>query len=180
MVQAGQKGIGSRHCGRSRQSFSVGSGFWLGWSAGRKCPENIAVTGVTDIAAPSSTGIYRRRFQHVSGRHGSSSTTTISVTPALQTRKRYTARSTGWWTRSAIRIRNFLRRTVTSNSSRISPATSAVSAPNLAPTRTGNIVIVAPLKGTPAEAAGLKPKDLGRRHQWHFHRGHDGGRGGEI
>src|SRR5690348_10282054 len=33
----------------------VGTGFWLGWTSGRKYPVNVTVTGASNINAPSSS-----------------------------------------------------------------------------------------------------------------------------
>lgn len=136
----------------------LGSGFWFGWSAGRKVPENIVITGAVNTEAPSSTGLAASDF------------------------------GTFWQAWQLIND-NYLRNPSTTNQDKIygavgglvnslndpyseffTPASNQQFQENitgdfggigaqLGTDASGRIVVVAPLKGTPAEKAGLKAKD---------------------
>lgn len=136
----------------------VGGGFWFGWSAGRKVPENVVVTGATDLTAPSSTGVTAADF------------------------------STFWQAWQLIND-NYLRNPSTTNQDKLYGAVNGLVdslgdpysefftpqsnqqfqeditgdfggiGAQLGTDENSHVVVIAPLKGTPAEKAGLKPQD---------------------
>ncbi len=136
----------------------VAGGFWFGWSAGRKVPENITVTGVTNLTAPSSTGVSTADFS-------------------------------AFWQAWQLINDNYLRNPSTTNQDKVygainglvtslgdpyseffTPQTNQQFQQDIAGNFGGigaqlgtdennHIVVIAPLKGTPADKAGLKARD---------------------
>lgn len=136
----------------------LGSGFWLGWSAGRKLPENVNVTGVTDLTPPSSTGISTADFstfweawQIINDNYlrNESSTNQDKVYGAVN----------GLVDSLGDPYSEFFTPTANQQFQQNITGDFGGIGAELAADADGHIVIVAPLKGTPAEAAGLKPKD---------------------
>lgn len=136
----------------------LGSGFWLGWGAGRRYPTNITVTGIANVGVPSSTGVSAADFS-------------------------------AFWEAWQLINDDYLNNPSTTNQEKVYGAINGLVdslndpyseffnpqdnqqfqqditgdfggiGAELGADTNGNIVIVAPLKGTPAEQAGLKPKD---------------------
>jgi carboxyl-terminal processing protease len=132
----------------------VGSGFWAGWSAGRKVPENITVTGVSNIAAPSSTNAdfstFWQAWQLISDNYLTTSTTNQDkVYGAING----LVNSLGDPYSEFFSPSNNqqFQQDITGNFGGIGA--------ELGTDANGNIVIISPLKGTPAASAGLKSND---------------------
>ncbi len=136
----------------------LGSGFWLGWNAAGAAPEGITTIGLSNMQAPSSTGVSNADFST-------------------------------FWDAWQIINNDYLRNPSTTDQEKIYGAINGLVnslgdpyteffdpvsnqqfqqditgdfggiGAQLDADANGNIVVVAPLKGTPAEAAGLKPKD---------------------
>lgn len=133
----------------------LGSGFWLGWSAGRNVQQNITVTGVSNITAPSSTNAdfstFWQAWQLISDNYLRNPSTTDQE-------KIYGA------------INGLVNSLGDPYSEFFSPADNqqfqqditgsfgGIGA-ELGTDANGNIVIISPLKGTPAAEAGLKAED---------------------
>ncbi|HEX4104284.1 MAG TPA: S41 family peptidase [Candidatus Paceibacterota bacterium] len=132
----------------------IGSGFWLGWTAGRKIPENITVTGISNIQTPSSTtadfSTFWQAWQLINDNYLNASTT--------DQEKVYGAIN-GLVNSLGDPYSEFFdpsdnqefQQDITGNFGGIGA--------ELGTDTNGNIVIISALKGTPAAAAGLKAED---------------------
>jgi len=157
----------------------VASGFWLGWSSGRALPENIEVTGVTNLA-PGEGG---------SASGGGSSTTATGVSGASGANMATPADFSVFWQAWQAIDALYLRNPSTTDEEKVQGAVNGLVnslgdpyteyfAPadnaQFQQTLTGDfggigaeldvndqdiIIVVSPLPGTPAAAAGLKPND---------------------
>ena len=133
----------------------IGTGYWLGWNSGRNYPKNIVVSGVSDISTPSSTvadfGTFWQAWQVINDSYLRNPSTTSQ-------QKVYGA------------INGLVNSLGDPYTEFFDPADNQQFNENL----TGNfggigaelgsnasaqIVIIAPLKGTPAETAGLRAED---------------------
>lgn len=133
----------------------MGSGAWLGWNAGRKYPVNIAVRGVSDIQTPSSTaadfGTFWQAWATIDDRY----LRNPSTTPQQKVRGAVggLVQSLGdpyseFFTPAGNKQ---FQEDITGDFGGIGA--------QLGTDASSHIVIIAPLKGTPAEKAGLRPKD---------------------
>ncbi len=133
----------------------LGSGFWLGWIRGRQVPERIVVSGVSDITAPSSTnadfGTFWQAWQTINDNYlrNGSTTNQTKVYGAVQglvgsLKDPYSA--------------FFTPADNTQFQEDITGDFGGIGA-QLGIDANGQLEIIAPLKGTPAEAAGLRAKD---------------------
>jgi len=150
----------------------IGSGFWLGWASGRQYPENIVVTGVSNIS-PNGLGMSGSAT-------GTTSGTVVSVAPAD-----FGVFWQAWQEINAL----YLRTPSTTAQQRIDGAINGMIGSlgdpyteyfppvanqefqqditgdfggigaELGVDTNGQIVVIAPLPGTPAASAGLKAQD---------------------
>jgi carboxyl-terminal processing protease len=137
----------------------IGSGFWLGWAAGVRHPKIVAVSGATNIAPPpgSSTtlsdfGTFWEAWQDINDLY-------LRNPGVSSTAKVYGA------------INGLVQSLGDPYTEFFSPADNQQFQQNISGNFGGigaelgtdaknDIAIVAPLKGTPAEAAGLKAQDI--------------------
>jgi carboxyl-terminal processing protease len=134
----------------------LAGGFWLGWIAGRR-PQNITVTDATNIAPGASSssvadfGVFWQAWQEINGLYLRNPSTTAQ-------QKMYGAIAgmvgslndpyTEFF--SPVDSKQF-QQNITGNFGGIGA--------ELGTNLQNQIVVIAPIKGTPAEAAGLKPQD---------------------
>ena len=137
----------------------VGSGFWLGWSTGRKYPQNITVTGATNInpgnisgaPSPADFSVFWQAWQDINQYYLNNPSTTNQE-------KLYGA-ITGLIGSTGDPYTEFFdpqdsaqfQQNITGNFGGIGA--------ELGTNASGTIVVVSPLAGTPAAKAGLKPED---------------------
>ncbi len=133
----------------------LGSGFWLGWTEGEKSPKNIVVTDAANIAGPTSTAADFGTFWQAWSIINRDYLRNPSTTPE---QKLYGA------------VNGLVNSLGDPYSEFFDPSSNQQFQENIAGNfggigaqlgmdANGDIVIVAPLKGTPAERAGLKAKD---------------------
>ncbi len=133
----------------------VASGFWLGWTSGTKYPENIAVSGATDVS-PSSTAnadfsVFWQAWQDLNANYLNNPSTTNET-------KMYGA-ITGLVNSVGDPYTEFFspsdsqqfQQDITGNFGGIGA--------ELGSNTSSQIVVISPLAGTPAAKAGLKPED---------------------
>ncbi len=135
----------------------VGSGFFLGWSSGRKYPENIVVTGAANITGATGTpsaadfSVFWQAWQDLNQYYLNNPSTTDQ-------QKMYGA------------IQGLLAATGDPYTEFFNPQDSAQFQQDitgnfggigaeLGTSASGTIVVISPLAGTPAAKAGLKPED---------------------
>jgi len=138
----------------------LGSGFWLGWVSGREYPQNIVVTGATNLEpggsttlamSPADFSVFWQAWQDVNDLYLNNPSTTA--------RQKMYGAITGMVDSLNDPYTEFF-----------SPEDGAQFQQDLAGDFGGigaelgtnaqnQIVVIAPLKGTPAAAAGLKPED---------------------
>ncbi len=137
----------------------VGSGFWMGWSTGRKYPENITVTGATNINPTNMSGtpsaadfsVFWQAWQDINQYYLNNPSTTNQA-------KLYGA-ITGLMGSTGDPYTEFFdpqdsaqfQQNITGNFGGIGA--------ELGTNASGTIVVISPLSGTPAAQAGLKPED---------------------
>jgi carboxyl-terminal processing protease len=133
----------------------LGSGFWLGWSAGRNVPKNIVVSGLTDAQTPSSTaadfGVFWQAWAAINDNYLRNPSTTSED-------KVYGAITGLVNSLNDPYSEFFTPQTNQQFQENITGDFGGIGA-QLGVDANGHIVIIAPLKGTPAEKAGLKAKD---------------------
>jgi carboxyl-terminal processing protease len=134
----------------------LGSGFWLGWAAGRKYPTNLVVTGVTSMIPNASNtadfSVFWQAWQDINDSY-------LRNPDVSSTAKVYGA------------IDGLVQSLKDPYTEFFNPPDNKQFQQNIAGSFGGvgaelggnlanEIVIIAPLKGTPAEAAGLKAGDV--------------------
>ena len=136
-------------------SVLVGSGFWIGWDSGRNYPQNIVVAGVSNINPTASTtanfSVFWQAWQDLNDNYLRNPSTTDQG-------KMYGA-ITGLVAATGDPYTEFFspadsqqfQQDITGNFGGIGA--------ELGTNTAGNIVVIAPLPGTPAAKAGLKPED---------------------
>lgn len=133
----------------------LGGGFLFGWNAGRKMPENIIVSGVENIGSPTSTavdfGIFWQAWQNINDNYlrNPSTTEQAKLYGAIDglvgsLRDPYSEFFNP-------KINRQFQENITGDFGGIGA--------QLGADAKGHIVIIAPLKSTPAERAGLRAKD---------------------
>lgn len=134
----------------------LGSGFWLGWISGRNYPEHIVVTGATNMTANASDtadfSVFWQAWQDINDLYLRNPSTTAQ-------QKMYGA-ITGMVDSLNDPYTEFFspadnqqfQQDITGNFGGIGA--------ELGTNAQNEIVIIAPLKGTPAESAGLKAEDV--------------------
>jgi carboxyl-terminal processing protease len=134
----------------------LGSGVWLGWTAGRKVPETIQVQGVANINGASTTdadfSTFWQAWQLINDNYLRNPSTTDEE--KVQGAINGLVNSLGdpyseYFTPSA---NQEFQQDITGDFGGIGA--------ELGTDPSGDIVIIAPLKGTPAATAGLKPEDI--------------------
>jgi carboxyl-terminal processing protease len=133
----------------------VGSGFWVGWDSGVKHPKNIVVVGASNITPNASTtadfSVFWQAWQDVNDNYLRTPSTTNET-------KMYGA-ITGMVNAVGDPYTEFFspadsqqfQQDITGNFGGIGA--------ELGTNASGTIVVIAPLPGTPAAKAGLKPED---------------------
>jgi carboxyl-terminal processing protease len=133
----------------------LGSGFWLGWGLGRKVPKNIVVTGAANMGAPTSTiadfNTFWQAWQAINDNYlrNGSTTNEDKMYGAVNglvgsLNDPYSAFFTPEGNKQ-------FQEDITGNFGGVGA--------QLGVDKSGHLVIIAPLKGTPAESAGLKAQD---------------------
>jgi len=133
----------------------VGSGFWIGWDSGVNHPKNIVVQGATNITPTASTtadfGVFWQAWQDINDNYLRNPSTTDQS-------KMYGA-ITGMVNAVGDPYTEFFspadsqqfQQDITGNFGGIGA--------ELGTNASGTVVVIAPLAGTPAASAGLKPED---------------------
>ncbi len=133
----------------------VGSGFWIGWDSGRNYPKNIVVAGASNIDPTASTtanfSVFWQAWQDINDNYLRNPSTTDEE-------KMYGA-ITGLVGATGDPYTEFFspadsqqfQQDITGNFGGIGA--------ELGTNASGSIVIIAPLPGTPAQKAGLRPED---------------------
>jgi carboxyl-terminal processing protease len=133
----------------------VASGFWIGWDSGRNYPKNIVVSGVSNISPTASTtadfSVFWQAWQDLNDNYLRNPSTTDQT-------KMYGA-ITGLVGAVGDPYTEFFspadsqqfQQDITGNFGGIGA--------ELGTNASGSIVVIAPLPGTPAANAGLKPED---------------------
>lgn len=134
----------------------LGSGFWFGWAAGRKYPTNLVVSGATNITPNASNtadfAVFWQAWQDINDSYlrNPDVSSTVKVHGAIE----------GLVNSLGDPYTEFFNpvdsRQFQQNIAGSFGGIGAELGGNLA----GQIVIIAPLKGSPAEAAGLKAGDV--------------------
>jgi carboxyl-terminal processing protease len=133
----------------------LGSGLWLGWTAGRQFPQNITVTGVSNIETPSSTDAdfssFWQAWQLINDNYlnNPSSTNQQKVEGAINGLVESLGDPYSEYFDPS--DNQEFQQDITGNFGGIGA--------ELGTDDNGNIVIISPLKGTPAATAGLKSED---------------------
>jgi carboxyl-terminal processing protease len=136
----------------------LGGGFWVGWIAGARYPQNITVTDAANIIAGTSTsnvadfGVFWQAWQDVNDLYLRNPSTTPkqkmygAITGMVQSlNDPYTEFFTPADSKQ-------FQQNITGNFGGIGA--------ELGSNAQNQIVVIAPLKGTPAESAGLKAQDI--------------------
>ncbi len=134
----------------------LGSGFWFGWAAGRETPKHVVISGVSDIASPSSTdadfGTFWEAWQAINDNYlRNASTSNVD--------RVYGA------------INGLVNSLKDPYSEYFTPADNKQFQEDIAGNfggvgaqlgtdENGELEVIAPLKDTPADKAGLRAKDL--------------------
>jgi carboxyl-terminal processing protease len=133
----------------------LGSGFWVGWVAGRKYPTNIVVSGVSNIGTPSSTvadfGTFWQAWQLINDNYLRNPSTTNQTKVYGAINGLVNSLGDPYTEFFSPRDNQQFQQDITGDFGGIGA--------QLGSNANGNIVIIAPLKGTPAANAGLKAED---------------------
>ena len=134
----------------------LGSGFWLGWSTGRKVPENVVVSDVANIATPSSTnadfGVFWEAWQAINDNYLRNPSTTAQD-------KVYGAVNGLVGSLKDPYSEFFSPEDNTQFQQDITGDFGGIGA-QLGTDAQGELEIIAPLPGTPAAQAGLRAQDI--------------------
>ncbi len=133
----------------------LGAGFWSGWSAGRKVPENIVVSGVTNAVAPTSTaadfGTFWQAWQVINDNYLRNPSTTAPQKVHGAINGLVGSLGDPYSEFFDPKSNQQFQENITGDFGGIGA--------QLGVDQQGRIVIIAPLKNTPAEMIGLRAKD---------------------
>lgn len=140
----------------------VGSGFWLGWSSGREYPQNIIVTGVANMVpgangsssaahAPANFAVFWQAWQDINDLYLRNPSTTAQQKIDGAISGLVSSLGDPYTEYFAPADNQQFQQDITGDFGGIGA--------ELDMNSDGIIVVVAPLSGTPAAAAGLKPQD---------------------
>lgn len=133
----------------------LGGGFWFGWTAGRKVPLNIVVSGVQDIGTPSSTNAdfntFWQAWQIINDNYLRNPSTTNQEKVYGAVNGLVNSLGDPYSEFFDPQSNKQFQQDITGDFGGIG-AQLGIDAQN-------HIVVIAPLKGTPAERAGLRAKD---------------------
>jgi carboxyl-terminal processing protease len=135
----------------------IGSGYWLGWSAGTEYPQNITVTGVSNLSpgasttAPADFNVFWQAWQDINDLYLRTPSTTPTQRVQGAINGMVSSLGDPYTEYFAPADNTQFQQDITGDFGGIG-AELDVNAQNV-------IVVVAPLAGTPAAAVGLKPGD---------------------
>jgi carboxyl-terminal processing protease len=135
----------------------LGSGFWLGWSSGREYPQNIVVTGVTNMngngstTAPANFGVFWQAWQDINDLYLRNPSTTAQQKVQGAVSGLVSSLGDPYTEYFSPAGSQQFQQDITGDFGGIGTEL-GVNDQNI-------IVVIAPLAGTPADKAGLKPKD---------------------
>lgn len=133
----------------------LGSGFWLGWTSGRETPQNITVTGVSNIGTPSSTtadfSAFWQAWQLINDNYLNNPSTTDQEKVYGAINGLVNSLGDPYTEFFSPSDNQQFQEDITGSFGGIGA--------ELGTDANGNIVIISPLKGTPAANAGLKAED---------------------
>jgi carboxyl-terminal processing protease len=134
----------------------LGAGFWLGWVSGRRYPQNISVTEATDMTGASSTpadfSIFWQAWQDINNLYLRNPSTTPE-------QKMYGA-ITGMVNSLNDPYTEFFSPADSQQFDQDITGNFGGIGAELGTNAQNEIVVIAPIKGTPAETAGLEAKDV--------------------
>ncbi len=134
----------------------LGSGFWLGWAEGRQYPTNIVVTGVSNIATPSSTtadfSTFWQAWQLINSDYLNNPSTTNQQKVYGAINGLVNSLGDPYTEFFSPSDNQEFQQDITGDFGGIGA--------QLGSDAQGDVVIIAPIKGTPAAQAGLKPDDI--------------------
>ncbi len=132
------------------------SGIWLGYAAGRKVPENIMVTGVANIDTPTSTaanfGTFWEAWQVIKDNYLREPSTTPQQKVYGSINGLVNSLGDPYSEFFDPQSNKQFQEDITGDFGGIGA--------QLGLNASGDVVVIAPLKGTPAEAAGLRARDI--------------------
>ncbi|HVO28360.1 MAG TPA: S41 family peptidase [Candidatus Paceibacterota bacterium] len=135
----------------------AGSGFWLGWSAGRQAPENIVVSGLSNMTpngsttAPADFGIFWQAWQDINDLYLRNPSTTDAAKVQGAVAGLVSSLGDPYTEYFSPSGNTQFQQDITGDFGGIGA--------ELGANGDGELVIIAPLAGTPAAEAGLKAGD---------------------